>query len=509
MVQHHLSAGKALSLLFAIPDHPWVDSADGAAVRIAMTVAATGERLGLLRAVVAEKEGHGEGLEVELTSREGKIFADLKVGIDMAGVVPLIANKGISSRGVSLHGSGFIVSEQEAKELGLGRVPDLEDHIRRYRNGKDLTQKPRGVMVIDLFGLSADEVRRRFPEVLQWVYQRVKPGRDHNKRASYRERWWVFGEPRKELRPALEGLARYIATVETSKHRFFVFLDRSILPDNKLINIALEDGYYLGILSSRVHLTWALASGSRLGVGNDPVYVKTRCFETFLFPDATASQKEFIRDLAEQLDAHRKRQQELHAGLTMTGMYNVLEKLRAAEPLSSKDKTIHEQGLVSVLRQLHDELDAAVSEAYGWPSDLGNDAILERLVDLHTERAAEERKGLVRWLRPDYQNPDGGGPEPEIAVLGLTAETVGAPTKKRWPKNLPEQVRAVRTMLAGSPAPATAKEIARDFRQARTERVGEILETLAALGQVRAIGKGRYSVGRADVEAVSLERSSN
>ena len=107
------------------------------------------------------------------------------------------------------------------------------------------------------------------------------------------------------------------------------------------------------------------AAGGRLGVGNDPRYNKTRCFETFPFPDPDESTRQRIRELGEQLDAHRKRQQQLHPELTMTGMYNVLEKLRAGEPLSKKEQLIHEQGLVSVLKQIHDDLDAAVFAAYG------------------------------------------------------------------------------------------------------------------------------------------------
>ena len=51
-------------------------------------------------------------------------------------------------------------------------------------------------------------------------------------------------------------------------------------------------------------------------------------------------------------------------------MYNVLAKIRSGEPLNSKDKLIHEQGIVSVLKQLHDDLDAAVFDAYGWPHDI-------------------------------------------------------------------------------------------------------------------------------------------
>ena len=103
---------------------------------------------------------------------------------------------------------------------------------------------PRGVMVIDLFGLQADEVRKRFPEVYQHILETVKESKDkegksewprRNNRESYRLNWWIFGEPRRDFRPALKGLPRYIATVETAKHRIFQFLDASILPDNKLI----------------------------------------------------------------------------------------------------------------------------------------------------------------------------------------------------------------------------------------------------------------------------------
>jgi hypothetical protein len=95
--------------------------------------------------------------------------------------------------------------------------------------------------------------------------------------------------------------------------------------------------------------------------------VKTTCFEPFRFPDASEPQCERIRFLGEQLDAHRKRQQEAHPNLTMTQMYNVLDELRSGQPLSDESRVIHDLGLVSVLRDLHDSLDRAVAEAYGCP----------------------------------------------------------------------------------------------------------------------------------------------
>ena len=58
---------------------------------------------------------------------------------------------------------------------------------------------------------------------------------------------------------------------------------------------------------------------------------------------------------------------------------------------------------MSLLRSLHQKLDAAVAQAYGWPEDLSDADILERLVALNHARAAEEATGHIRWLRPEYQ----------------------------------------------------------------------------------------------------------
>jgi hypothetical protein len=420
-----------LHLAYAIPDHPWVDSADGAAVRIAMTIAAPGKAEGILEKVITEQAREDGENEVTLLRSGGLIAPNLQIGADLSSCTPLQANATLAHRGVQTIGAGFIISPDEVKSLGLGADTAIEKHIRGDQNGRDLTDKPRGVRVIDLYGLTADEALTQWPSLYQHVLIHVKPERDHNNRDSYRKNWWIHGKPRRDLRPALADLPRYIATVETSKHRFFTFLDQEILPDKKLIAIAADDAFVLGVLSSSVHVTWALAAGSWLGVGNDSVYVKSRCFDTFPFPALEeGSLKQRIRDLGERLDSHRKRQQKQHPGLTLTGMYNVLEKLRSGEPLTAKEKLIHDQDLVTVLRQIHDELDAAVLEAYGWsdlserdtgipacssapgasPEEAGRNAyitsLLTRLVALNHARAAEEKRGLIRWLRPDYQNPN-------------------------------------------------------------------------------------------------------
>ena len=490
VLAQHLTAANPASIVFAIPDHPWVDSADGADVRIAMTVAEGGQMPGALQRVQLESDGGENGARVVLASQRGFLNADLTAGPDTTHVRSLLANEFLSTRGVALHGAGFLVTKDIASNLGLGRIPDLEEHIRNYRNGRDLASRPRDLLVIDLQGLTDVEVRDRFPEVYQWVFERVKPERDHNRERSRRENWWVFGRKHTELREALKGLPRYISTPETAKHRFFVFLDQSILPDNKLVNIASDDAFILGVLSSRIHVEWSLGAGGRLGVGNDPVYVKTLCFEPFPFPLCTGEQKNRIRQLAESLDAHRKRQQDLHPTLGLTDMYNVLDKLRTGEPLTERERADHERGLVSVLTQIHDDLDEAVADAYGWPTDLSSEDILFRLVDLNAERAAEEARGVIHWLRPEYQQRTAAPTQTALAIG--TEETLPAlkakPERKPWPATLPERVKAIQSALAEIQAPVTSKSLTRLFSKAKEADVAEILETLLALGQAQKSG---------------------
>jgi hypothetical protein len=499
VVAQNLSVTKnPLSLVFAIPDHPWMRSvatdkpsvSKAAAVRIAMTVAERGDSEGTLYRVTSEGDSNTEGTAVELSQTTGRIFSDLTAGVDTTRALRLKSNQYLACPGVKLHGAGFIVSKEKALALGLGKLQGLQNHIRPYLNGRDLTGTSRDAMVIDLFGLTAPEVQTRFPEVYQHVLDHVKPERNENRRATYSDKWWLFGEPRANFRPALRGLSRFVCTLATSKHRIFALLDQSVLPDDALINFATSDALHLGILSSSVHLAWALAAGGTLE--DRPRYNKTRCFDPFPFPVCTEAQQQTIRDLAERIDAHRKRQQRLHPWLTLTEMYNVLEKLRSNSELTEEEKNIYDSGLIGILRELHDELDRAVFAAYGWSHDLSTEQVLERVVALNADRRAEEASGLIRWLRPEYQAPNAVAITPQLAGLVEAKPAIAARRKQPWPAALPDQVRAVKDSLRAIPQQNPA-QIAAAFRPASRTRIQEILETLTALGQTRQ-SEGRYSL---------------
>ncbi len=183
-------------------------------------------------------------------------------------------------------------------------------------------------------------------------------------------------------------------------------------------------------------------------------------------------------------------------------MYNVLEKLRSGEALTAKERTVHEAGLVSVLRQLHDDLDAAVADAYGWPTSdhdqLSDEEILERLVDLNRVRAAEEKAGRVRWLRPGYQAPHEVQPTQSALLDEDATPPVTVPAGSLpWPDAIPQQAQAVRAALAAFADPASPAEIAALFgrrSRGRVDRITELLEMLVLLGQAGE-KEGRYAAG--------------
>lgn len=403
VVENHLSADPPLSLTHAIPSHPWQSGDPNAAkVRIAMTVGELGSTSGILSKVIGQSNKDGQEL-IYLDGASGKINSDLTIGANIGDAAKLESNEGLSSPGVKINGAGFLVKRKDAEKLGLGRIPGLEKHIRHYSNGRDVSERSRNLMVIDLYGLDSEEVKRRYPDVYQWVLEKVKPMRDRNRNTRLRKDWWLFEGNRNGLRQALEGLDRYIVTPETTQRRYFVFLDKSILPDNALVAFASDDAYMLGILSSRIHNAWIMATGGRLGDRDAQVYSKTSCFDKFPFPDASEHQKERIRDIAERLDAHRKQRQAEHPELTLASMYAVMEDLYYGVHLDPKKEAISRQGDIPTLLSLHKELDRAVAEAYGWPVAMPADEILSSLVELNQKRAAEEKSGQIKWLRPEFQ----------------------------------------------------------------------------------------------------------
>ena len=487
VVEKHIDdRQRPLLLVYAVTNHPWVENKDGAAVDVAMTVGANSAENCPIR--ITQVKGRKSSIETTDVS-VARINAALKNIPNVFAAKALKSNKGFCYQGVVPAGDGFRV--EDAKPFG-----GESEWLRPYIIADDLTERLSTTFIIDFFGMSEDQAKQIAPQAFSKILDEVKPERDQNPRDSYKENWWIFAEARPGLRKVLTQLTRYVVTPNTAKHRPFMFLDAKVVPDTTVYAVASDDAFDLGVLSSRIHLTWARYAGGTLQ--DRPRYNSDRTFLPFPFPDTPDEALKFrLRDHAEKLDGLRKDVLARHADLTMTKLYNTLNSVRTAEAartvLSGKERDVAERGCVSLIRQHHDAIDSAVAEAYGWPADLSDEDILTRLVALNKVRAAEEAKGLIRWLRPEFQSP--GATAPQVnATLDLGDAPAAAPaTITPWPKTLAEQVSAVAAILAGSSAPQHPRDIARAFDGKRAASVTPVLDALTAIGQARRLGDGRYA----------------
>jgi len=490
-------------VIWAAADHPWVEGQDGAAVRVSLTVLAKG--ISTVRRVEVDDAARITAIVPAVGFND-----DLTVGSDLtsASSVPLQANRALSHQGFKVGGAGFRVTADVAEEL-LAIDPQHGKVVRKLVVGRDVSGGTPHDWVID-FGLMSEEEARGFPVLFDYLRDRVHEERQASKRSSYRDLWWRFQEPRREMRNAITGLDQFIATLEVSKHRFFIRMLSANAPDGTLVVICVSDPSVYGVLSSRLHEAWALAAGSRLGVGNDPRYNKTLCFDAFPFPAATLGQKQRISALAAELEANRDAALSRDDRITITKMYNVIGKLRSNAPLTPAERTIHELAACGILRDLHDDLDKLVAEAYGWPWPMEKEEILERLVALHDERVEEEKHGLIRWLRPEYQIPrfapdqapatlaldETRAPEPKHGKSAKAGEAAveAATARTPWPTTAVEQISSISTLLAQRPLDAA--DIAASFSGAKLELIQRHLDTLALMGEITLAHDARYHIAR-------------
>ena len=307
------------------------------------------------------------------------INIDLTAGTDLTLAKRLQENLNIAFRGIDKIGE-FDIDEATAISMMGQSNPDgrtNRDVIKRWINGKDITERSRDVWAID-FGVNLPEAEAALYEApFEYVKRVVWPTRIKNRMRWRADNWWLHGSPASTMRQKLSSLTQYIATPKVSKHRFFVWLTADMLPSNLVIAIASEDDYMLGVLSSSIHELWARSVGSQLRESESGgTYTPTTCFQTFPFPRPTEGQREAIGAAAAELNSLRE------------GWLNP-EGASAAELRKRTLTNLYNQR-PTWLANIHARLDGAVAGAYEWPADLADAEILERLLALNLERAEAE-----------------------------------------------------------------------------------------------------------------------
>ena len=348
-------------IFMAWSDHPWV--LEGAAVHISI--------VGFDDGTETERELDGRSVPA--------INANLTVGVDLTAAKKLTTNLNVAFQGPVKVGA-FDISADLAKEMLESPNPhgkNNADVMTPWVNGKDITGRPRGMWIID-FGAFSREQAALYTAPYEYVNVNIRPSREANRDRQRRTHWWRLGRSGEDLRAAVEPLSRFIITPRVSKHRVFVWTTPATLPDSAVVAIARDDDYAFGVLHSRFHELWTRGMGTQLReVESGFRYTPTTCFETFPFPDPTEEQREAIGAAAAELN-------ELREGwLNPPGVSAAEMRKRTLTNLYNKRETW--------LEDAHARLDIAVADAYGWPGDLQDAEILERLLVLNLSRATQQR----------------------------------------------------------------------------------------------------------------------
>ena len=388
-----IAQAGAISTAWA--DEPW--TLDGAAVRVSLVCWGRGPASAPML----------DGVAVPV------IHSDLTAGAaDLTTARRLPENAGVAFMG-DTKGGAFDVPGELARQWLLlpsnanGR-PNA-DVLRPWANGMDVTRRPSDTWIID-FGWTMTEAEAAYYAApYAYIAQHVRPVRATNKREAYARTWWRHVEARPGMHRALAELPRFVVTPRVAKHRTFSWLAHPTLPDTRLFALARDDDTFFGILHSQIHEVWSLATASWHGVGNDPTYNATVCFETFPFPPgltpdcpavsyAGDQRAQAIAQAAQALVTARDRwlnpaELVLTVPEVVPGFPNRLVPKDDAAAITLRGRTLtalyNQRGKPegAWLDALHRALDEAVAAAYGWPSNLSDDDILARLLALNHARA--------------------------------------------------------------------------------------------------------------------------
>jgi len=401
-------------IFWAISDRVWV--LDGATVHVSMA-------------------GFGSG-EDELHVLDGNtvstINANLTSSVDIGRAKRLSQNRQLCFLGVMKAGQ-FDITEPVALKWLLMPNPNgypNSDVLRPRLNARDILRRTGGSWIVDFGCVTPMSEAAGYEHPFKHVEENVRPLRDKNRRKRLREKWWLHGEARPGLRKAIGSLSHVILTPEVSKHRVFVRIKTAYLPDHQTRVFCSSEEFFFGVLHSRLHQVWSLAQGTQLRERESGFrYTPTTCFETFPFPwtpgeeplddhlveAITSGASKLLEKRDRWLDPPEWTKTEFLEFLgTVGGPWDAfidsstiqrrsniqigLVRYPRIVPRDARSETeLKKRTLTNLYNQrptwldlAHNTLDKAVLDAYGWPHNISDDEILERLLALNLERAAKQ-----------------------------------------------------------------------------------------------------------------------
>jgi type II restriction/modification system DNA methylase subunit YeeA len=357
-------------IFMAWDDRPWV--LDGAAVRVSM--------VGF--------DGGKEKTRTLNAATVAKINADLSESTDLTVAQRLHENSGIAFQGPVKVGE-FELSDDLAQKMFAQGNPNGRSNlevIKPWMNASDVVKRSRGMWIID-FGEMGQEDAALFEAPFEHLNKTVRAFRENNNDHQRRTFWWRLGRSGGDFKKARIGKSRVIVTPRVAKHRLFAWANAELVPDSRLFAFAREDDYFFGMLHSHIHEVWTLHTCSWHGVGNDPTYNTSTCFETFAFPWPPGKEPKDDPRVKAIAAAARELVQKRDAWLNPPDASAAELKKRTLTNLYNENPTW--------LQNAHRELDQAVLAAYGWPivpeKDISDQDILARLLQLNAERGGSKK----------------------------------------------------------------------------------------------------------------------
>jgi N-6 DNA Methylase len=291
---------------------------------------------------------------------------------------------------------GYVISATVRHEL-VKKDPRSSAVIHPFLGGRELLHRTSiNKWIIDIPWNDALEAESRAPGAMEYLRTKVLPERNkllarevesnrkgaeesdnfkpEDQHQKFMTHWWQLWRRRPELLDEVGNLDRYIATSRVaSEQRLTVlsFVDSKIWPGDALSVFALDDEYSFGVLSSKLHREWLEARCSTLETRLR--YTSTTVWDSYPWPQIPSdSQAQTIAQITASILSLRERY--LDRGISLAKQYDTLRT-----PGDSR------------LRQLHEELDQAVYEAYGFSP--GDDAI-SQLLALNQDLASDPGTAL-------------------------------------------------------------------------------------------------------------------
>lgn len=345
-------------------------------------------------------DGDNKGIATPLSRMRELLAED---GKNQERIFPFIGAEEVNSSPTH-HAHRYIINFEDwplrREELGTTWHQATDERKKAWLRG--------GIVPSDYPGAVAAD----FPQLLEIVEQKVKPERDRDNRPARRINWWKYGEVAPGFFEAARSMPEFLVNSQTSSHLVFAFIPSFWVCAHSLNAILLRGFGSFAVLQGRVHETWSRAFGSSMK--DDLRYTATDCFMTFPFPDNF------------ELDPPLEGVGRMYYELRATAMQ------RHEEGVTTVYNWFHDPDSecpeIAELRVVHDAMDRAVLDAYGWTDiqpkcefipefddeedddesgrprrkkyryrwpDEVRDEVLARLLDLNRQRALEEGQILV------------------------------------------------------------------------------------------------------------------